>query len=33
MEVDMSNVPKLRFKEFSGAWEDKNLSKFAQIID
>jgi type I restriction enzyme S subunit len=25
----MSNVPKLRFKEFSGEWEDKRLSTFS----
>jgi type I restriction enzyme S subunit len=27
----MSNVPKLRFKEFSGAWEDKLLNQVAEI--
>ncbi|MGJ0328187.1 restriction endonuclease subunit S [Aliarcobacter cryaerophilus] len=29
----MSNVPKLRFKEFSGEWEEKKLKNFALIYD
>lgn len=33
MEVDiMSNVPKLRFKEFSGEWEENNLKKLSELI-
>ena len=29
----MSNVPKLRFKEFSDEWEDKKLSKLTKVYD
>ncbi|CAM3527550.1 restriction endonuclease subunit S [Arcobacter aquimarinus] len=28
----MSNVPKLRFKEFSGEWEENNLKKLSELI-
>lgn len=29
----MSNVPKLRFKEFSGKWEEKPLGKYGKLIN
>ena len=28
----MSNVPKLRFKEFSGKWEEKPLGKYGKLM-
>ena len=29
----MSNVPKLRFKEFSGEWEEKKLENYGTLIN
>lgn len=29
----MSNVPKLRFKEFRGEWEEKRFEDFSKVID
>ncbi len=29
----MSNVPKLRFKEFNGEWEEKQLGKIATFYN
>ena len=29
----MSNVPKLRFSEFIGEWEEKKLEKYGKLIN
>jgi type I restriction enzyme, S subunit len=33
MVMLMSNVPKLRFKEFSGNWEEKPLGKYGKLVN